>query len=267
MMTARSVRDEAAMAGRLLGGLGRFFRDPLTAADCRARIARSLAGRDVRFLALLRRGVYECPASPYLPLLRRAGITWEDVEGLVGDVGVEGALGRLYDAGVHVTLDEFKGRRPIRRTGLEVATSSSAFDNPFLTGHYESQSSGSRSPGTRLVVDLDLLEHEACYDRHFFDDFALMDRPKLLWRMAPPGAAGLKMVLRLARLGGRYDRWVSQAPISLRNDPKHALFIRAIAAVARWHGRTLPKPEHLPVAEAVVIARWLAERRAAGTSI
>jgi hypothetical protein len=253
------------MAARLLADLGRFFRDPLTAEACRVRLVRSLAERDTRFLALLGRGVYERRDSPYLPLLLRAGVAYGDVARLVGEVGVEGALERLYDAGVHVTLDEFKGRVPIRRPGLDVPTAGSGFDNPFLTAHYESRSSGSRGQGARLVVDLDLVEHEACYDRQFFDDFHLMGRPKLLWRMAPPGASGLKMVLRLARLGGRYDRWYSQAPPGFKADPKHAVFIRAIAAAARWHGRALPMPEHLPVSDAVTVARWLADRRAAGT--
>ena len=33
--------------------------------------------------------------------------------------GVETTLGKLYDAGVYVTGDEFKGRKPIRRGALE----------------------------------------------------------------------------------------------------------------------------------------------------
>jgi hypothetical protein len=252
------------MAFRLLTGLRGFLNaPPLTSAEARTRLETALAGRQVRFLELLRRGVYERPQSPYLPLLQRAGFAHQDVERLVRDHGVEGSLERLYDAGVHVTLDEFKGRTPIRGAGAPVA--STAFDNPFLTRHYEAQSSGSRSAGTRLMIDLDLLEHETCYDRVFFDSFDLMRRPKLMWRMIPPGVAGLKTVLRLARLGDRFDEWFSQMPASLRHDPRHAIFIRAVGLAARLNGRRLPRPQHVPVADAVVVARWLARRRAAGT--
>jgi hypothetical protein len=259
-----SLLDESAMAARLLAGLYTFLGTPLTAAECRGRLEESLALRHVRFLELLRRGVYDRVESPYLPLLRRAGIAYPDLERLVRDHGVEGALAQLFDAGVRVTLDEFKGRRPIRRDEVEVPTAGPVFDNPLMTRHYETQSSGSRGPGTRLAVDLATLEIEACYDRLFLDDAGMMHRPKILWRTVPPGATGLKSVLRLARLGEGFERWFSQTPTSLGQDPKHAILMRSIGVVARWHGRPLPRPEHVGVADALTVARWLADSRASG---
>ena len=54
---------------------------------------------------------------------------------------------QLHDAGVYVTLDEFKGRAPIRRPGLEFSVSDRDFDNPLLTSHYTASTSGSRGGG------------------------------------------------------------------------------------------------------------------------
>ena len=47
-----------------------------------------------------------------------AGFELADIRRLVEDLGLEEALERLYDAGVYVTQDEFKGRQPIRRGAL-----------------------------------------------------------------------------------------------------------------------------------------------------
>ena len=49
-----------------------------------------------------------------------------------------------------MTLDEFKGRVPIRRGQSVVPTEGGAFDNPLLTRHYEARTGGSRSPGSPL---------------------------------------------------------------------------------------------------------------------
>lgn len=49
-------------------------------------------------------------------LLTWAGVEWGDVEAMVTKDGVESTLDSLCRAGVYVTIEEFKGKRPIRRT-------------------------------------------------------------------------------------------------------------------------------------------------------
>src|SRR5262249_26776332 len=137
------------------------------------------------------------PESPYLQLLRQAGIDYDACARLVTDRGIEGALAHLYDAGVHIKLDEFKGRRSIVRGGLTIPAAARDFDNPLPAGHFEARTGGSRSPGSRLIIDLEVLAHDAHYDVLFFDMFGLNARPCALWHPAPPGAAGLKWALRL----------------------------------------------------------------------
>jgi hypothetical protein len=63
----------------------------------------------------------------------------------------------------------------------------------------------------------------------------------------------------MSRLGHPVERWFSQTPIAAA-DRKHAAMMRAISLVSRWSGRPIPAPEHVPLSEALVVARWLAER-------
>jgi hypothetical protein len=252
MAWVSSLRDQTASAARLLTGLNGFLGSEETAADCRSTLRASLAARGPRFLEFMRRGVYEHASSPYLPLLEQAGVAFADLERLVADQGVEGALGRLFDAGVRVKLDAFK-RQP--RT----------FDNPLAAKHYETRSSGSRGPGARLGIDLDLLAHESRYERLSLDQLGLANRPKVLWRVGPPGGVGLKFALYMARLGTGVDTWFSQTPVSLRADPRHAALMHAVRTVAWWHGRRVPWPQYVSVADPLPVAACLARAREAGT--
>ena len=99
------------MGGRLVGGLRRYLRNPLTLAEARATLRCRLERREADFLALARDAVFANPRSPYRALLRLAGCEYGDLERLVRRDGVEGALRALLRQGVYLTVDEFKGRR------------------------------------------------------------------------------------------------------------------------------------------------------------
>ena len=75
-----------------LAGSGAWLRTPLDLAGARAVVRTALGRREAELLATLRHGVYAQPQSPYLALLRHAGIELGDVEAAVRDEGVEGAL-------------------------------------------------------------------------------------------------------------------------------------------------------------------------------
>jgi hypothetical protein len=238
---------------RYAAGLPRFFREPL-----RVDLAASRHNRAAAFLRVARLGIYDRPRSPYHLLLQHAGIGFQDLERLVQQKGVEGTLERLHESGVFITLDEFKGRRPVQRGSLELQTTEADFDNPLLTRHYSGSSGGSRGNGRRLRIDLDLLAHEAGYLFEFQRGFGLEQRPLGVWRPVPAATAGLKTVLRHAKLGQHFDRWFSQTPFS---DWQHALLTR----FTLFCGRELPRPEYVPVSEAAVVARWLAGRVSIGS--
>ena len=252
-------------AARFARDFGRFLERAPSLDECRRRLADQLARRDETFLGIVARGVLGNARSPYRLLLSHARIGLDDIAAWVKRGGVEGALAELYDAGVYVTLDEFKGRRPIRRGGLDLAVTDRDFDNRLLTAHYEGRSGATRGTGTRSLVDLDLLAHEAAGDLVLLTAVGGIGRPFAVWRPALPPGAGLKTVLRSAHIGLAVERWFSQTPAGWSAAPaRHSLLLRYIAAAGRWHGRRFARPEHTPVGEALTVARWLADKVGAG---
>ena len=123
---------QARMAARFARDLRGFLHDRYTLDECRQHLASQLARRDASFLELVERGVFGNPRSPYRVLLQDARIAHGDIARWVRQAGVEGALTRLYEAGIFVTLDEFKGRVPIHRGRVELSVSDRDFDNPLL---------------------------------------------------------------------------------------------------------------------------------------
>jgi hypothetical protein len=214
---------------------------------------------------MLERGVYGHPASPYRRLLEHAGVRYDDAAALVRGLGLEAGLEALYDKGVYVTIDEFKGRAPIVRGGLTIAARPRDFDNPVLVRHYETRTGGSRGPRTRLVVDLDLLAHEAAETRIFVEAFGLETRPVGIWRDPLPGPVGLKTFLRHAKIGGDVTAWFTpRRPVAQVEDLKYQMFTLATAGLSRLAGRPMPLPRHVPPADAGRIAEWLAGQKRRG---
>ena len=110
--------EELGVFTRYARGLPRFFRTTVTPATARRLVAEQHARRDESFLDLLERAVYGGRDNPYRALLAAADIELGDVRGLIDEHGLDLALRELQDSGVHVTLDEFKGRKPIERSGV-----------------------------------------------------------------------------------------------------------------------------------------------------
>lgn len=261
--TSEGSFRELRSAGGFLRSLGPFLAGTPTLEACRARIERQLALRERSFADLLRRAVFGRPASPYRRLLEWARLGPDDVERLVASVGVEGALLRLHDAGVHVGLDEFKGRKPIERPGLAFEVRAEDFDNPLTESPYEARTGGSSGSARRILVDLGLLEHECAYHALLVDAAGATGRTLAIWHPAPPGAVGIKTALIRARLGVPAQRWFSQTPLSA-GSMRHGAFTRATVLAARLRGVTIPLPEHVPATDAGRVAAWLAGERARG---
>jgi hypothetical protein len=94
---------------------------------------RRLAERETNFLRLVERGIFGYPKSPYLPLLKLASCTFEDIRQMVQTQGLEATLRTLREAGVYITFEEFKGREPIVRHGQVIPIQVEDFDNPYLS--------------------------------------------------------------------------------------------------------------------------------------
>ena len=265
-MTVSTARSELSTFARFTATLPRYLRHRMSAEQACQRLVDALANRETNFLRILERAVFANPSSPYLPLLRLAGAEFGDIQALVHTDGLEAALGKLYDAGMYVTLDEVKGRRAIERTGLSLPITAAAFDNPLMTGHYQGMSSGSRGPRTRVNIDLALLEHEAAYVHQYLDGFDLCRRPYAVWRPVPPVVTAVKWILRLEKLGKPLDRWFSQTRVTLSDGHwKFALFTGTTVAEGRALGRRFPAPQHVPTSSPEPVATWLGDMTRRGT--
>jgi hypothetical protein len=259
-------RDDLKAFRRYASGLPRFLEEPLSAERCVEEIRERLHAREDNFLRVLQRGVYGQPQSPFRALLMHAGAELEDVVRLVRTEGVEGALARLYDDGVHVTYEEFKGLRPIERPGLSLSATPDDFDNPLFLSAYSAANTGSSGVTRRVRLDFDALSMNATYDSFIHDLLEVRGRPFGLWLPVPPSLIGLANVLRTAKLGGTVERWFSQNPLDPRaGSLKDYLLTKYTISACRRYGVAFPTPEHVPLADAHVVAEWLAEKRRLGT--
>jgi hypothetical protein len=257
-------RGELRTALAFFRGLPAFLRTRVDAAEGRRRLTSQMARRSETLASVVARSIFANPRSPYRALLDWAGLGPADVTALLRKEGVEGALGVLHANGVYVTLEEFKGLRPIKRSGLELHAHAEDFDNPFTARQYEARTGGSGGSARRILVDLDLLEHESAYHAGFFEAAGASRRPLAIWNPAPPGAVGIKNALIQAKLGRSPDRWFSQSRLS-GTSVKHALFSAAAVITARASGARIPLPEYTPAGRVDRVVSWLARRRAKGT--
>ena len=249
----------------LTRSLPRYLRAPLRPAEAHAHVVGDLARRSANLLRVVAEGIYPFPESPYRKLLAHAGVAKGDLQELIEGGGVASALGRLHDAGVYVTLDEFKGRVPIRRGSLEFSAGSRDFDNPLGAAHIEAQSGGSRSAGTRLTIDLDHNARSAIYDYLLFEGLDALARPLVIWQPTLPYGAGINAVLRCAKLRHPVERWYSQnVPPTWGTGWQHGLLTRYLIAAMRRRGLTVPRPEHVPLGQVERIARNLQSLAAEG---
>jgi len=207
-----SLARDARIFVRFARGLKNFLRAPLAFPEAIAMIEAQRRSRESSFLQLVEESIYGYGKSPYRVLLEQAGIEYGDVVELVTREGVEGGLERLYQAGVYITLGEFKGNRPIQRSGFELPVRAEDFDNPLLRRDLELGTSGSRGPARLAAVDFALLRADAACQAVFLRTFALEARPMALWRAAPPGGAGIRHMMIHAKLRRVPERWFSQQP-------------------------------------------------------
>lgn len=262
-LLARPPRLAEILAGaRLLRRLGSHLRPRLEEAECRAILETRFARREADFMGILRRAIYGRPHSPYRRLLQWAGCECGDIEGLVRQDGVEGALRTLYRHGVYLTVDEFKGRRPAVRGTATIEIDPARLLNPGTAVHLLGRSSGSRSSRTTVPMDLAFIR-----DRAVNACLTLHARGEGEWRKAvwaDPGGC-LALSIRFSTFGRRVDRSFSLVDLSDPGlDPSYRWSARALAWGSRLAGVPLAVPEHVAVDDPLPIARWIREVRRAG---
>ncbi len=265
-MSAPSLVAQCVGFAHYAQALRRYLATPLPAGAWRAQLSADLAARAGHFLRLVEHGVYARPESPYRRLLEHAGIGLGDLAALVRRRGVEEALGTLFDAGVRLHVNEFKGRVPIRRGSLCFEASSHDFDNPLSARHLVASTGGSRGAGTPILMDLENYARDALYEQQTAAAFGYAGRPHALWLALPPWTSGLKGALMYAKLGEPPHRWITPGGTGIGGRTwRHDLLTRYTVLASRWHGQPVPAPEAVPFDEAWRVAEWLAAKTRAGT--
>ncbi len=251
-----SLVQDVRIGARFLRRLPSFLRHPLSLEEARATLRRRLERREADFLALVKRAIYEHAGGPYRHLLRHAGCEYGDLERLVGQEGVEGALRRLVREGVYLTVEEYKGRRPVIRGSLTIPVDPSQLRNRLSTFHLPLRSSGSRGVGTPTLVDLGFVRDCVVNTFLFLDAHDGSQWLKADWEV--PGGGAVFRLLKLSSFGAPPVRWFTQVDPEARG--LHARYRWSTHAL-RWGGRlagvSLPRPHYVPLDDPLPIARWM----------
>lgn len=248
--------ENVRAAARLASALPGFLRHRLTVEASAAGQRQRRETREAAWLALVRAAVYGNPRSPYLRLLRRAGCEPGDLEGLVRREGLEEALQHLYRAGVYLTVEEFKGRRPVVRGSDSFSVYPGQLRNPRAAVHAFVRSGGSRGSGMPVPIDLAFLREQStntCLVVHARGGAAWH---KGHWTV--PGGGALNMVLTYAGFGRLPSAWFSQLDPDTPSIPaRYRWSARLVCWVSRAARRPLPRPRHVPLDDPSPILRWM----------
>lgn len=243
--------------GRFLAGLPRFLNTPISFDAACATIRGRLDARHDHFLHMMRNGVYGNPHSPYLPLLRASGCELGDMATHLAREPLETLLARLAAEGVRVSLDEYKGRVPIVRHGLEYPVAASDFDNPVLRRGVDLTTGGSTGRPTRTLIDLDFLEDRACYEHVMFRMLDLGDVPLALWYPKVPSSIGLSNSLRYAKAGKAVDRWFDMTLDRRAMGPWHGWALALIVCASQVSRTPLRRPVAAPLGTPGRVIDWI----------
>jgi hypothetical protein len=234
----------------------RLYRSRVSPGAFAARVQERMKHRPEAFLDMLERTVFGVPASPYRPLFGAAGYDLDRVRTLVSEKGLEPALERLATDGVYVTIDEYKGRRPLTRGTTTLTLTDTAFGNPLVTSGLVATTGGTRSKGLPTLISMENIHLGAEHLRLAVEAYGLQRASVAVWLPFPHGAS-VWAVLAFG-LGGMVPReWFAQ--LSTADDPagywdSRYRGLRAGAALA---GVRVPRPRHIGVGDEGRIPEYL----------
>jgi hypothetical protein len=227
---------------------------------------RALAGRDTRFLELVRTKVYERPASPYRRLLDHAGCAFADLEAHVRRHGLEPTLARLAGEGVYLTAAEFKGKVDVVRGGTSFRVSPAAFARPDPAPGLMVQSSGTSNAPVTGHVALDWLAIWTFAKGVFLAAHDLLAASHAVYDNLLPAPAATYSLFHNARLGIATERWFAQRwPVDRPAQDISCLWSTALVVLmGKCSGPGFPRPELLDFREFRPVLDWISKSRRAG---
>jgi len=241
------------MAFRFLSRLPFYLRNPLTIVESSSILEQRLEHRERDFLDLVRLAVFQNPASPYHRLLRAAGCEPGDLEQLIQKEGMEDGLGKLFDSGIYLTADEYKGRRPVVRGSTTFTVQPHELQNPLVVPQFWARTSGSRGNSTRIPFDLN------CVRDHAVNTFlTLQARGGTGWRNAVWAMPGIIPVLWFSICDGPADRWFWNIREGTPDLSRWTLWkAHLITRMGRLAGIAMPRQEFAPYDDPRIIADWM----------
>ena len=245
---------------RFLVHLPAYLRNPLTIPEARAILRRRLEQREEDFLNLIKFAVLGNPTNPYRALLQQAGCEYGDIDLLVKKEGLEGGLLELFHAGVYLTMDEYKGRRPVVRGSTTIAATPRLLRNPLVIPQFYSKTSGSRGVATPIPMDL------ACIrDRAVNMFLSLNTRGGSGWRNAVWMMSGIAPLLWYSACAGPADRWFTNIdPKTSSSSRQHRWKNIAFTWTGRLARAAIPSLEYVPVDAPFPVAFWMEQTLRAG---
>lgn len=248
---------------RFLRELPAYLNHPISFDEARQIVARRMESRDRSLLGIFEHSIYGDPNSPYLPLLKAAQCEHGDVAADVARLGVEETLKRLRQAGVWISFEEFKGRKPIVRGDVCHDVRAEDFDSLRQCGACATATGGSSGRPVRTKLDLEHEAARAAYEHFTFRMFGLEDAPFAIWYPQLPAGTGIGNSLRYARMGRPPDRWFDML-VDKRDRPPLTgrLMTAAIVWASRFTATPLTPPRKAPLDGVCQVLDWLVEQRA-----
>jgi len=254
-MVLRAARERRESLS-FIAGIPFFLRNPIPVGQAFPILRRRLDTRADTFLYLMG-GIFRGPVlHPYRRLLREARCEAQDLERLVEQEGLEGALASLYKNGVYLTVEEFKGRCPVVRGSLRLSVHPELVRNKACSSHLMLKTSGSRGPQTRVAINLSYIRNRSVNAYLNLRACGGLRWTHGLW--AVPGSSALVYLLELAGFGKRPVKWFSQVhPATPRLHPRYRWSARAVRAASLVTGLPLPKLIHVQLDDPQPIISWM----------
>jgi len=239
--------------------LRRFLQRQLTLKEAKQTTSVRMAQREETFLRIVKRSVYSYLRSPYLALLKNADCTFSDLQASIKSKGLEGTLRDLRQAGVYVTYEEFKGRRPIVRDRLTLPVKARDFDNPFVGPDMSMRTGGSTGLGTHIAHNLEYVTAAIHHQCLMLDAYGMTGAPGAVWSAILPGT-GLNFVVRRLHQREPILHWFS--PIGWRDAKQWLKYDIALFYMLFWlrvFRTEVPTPQIIRHDQAIVVARWMSD--------
>jgi hypothetical protein len=237
-----------------------FLNNPVTYEDVQAKAKQQIINREENFLKTLQLNVFNYPQSPYIPLFKLANISYQDITRMIGRQGLENTLEELYNAGVYVTFEEFKGRIPIKRGDYEIQVKASDFDNPNLGASLYGGSGGSTGVSTKTKFDLDYIIEASAMLGLAYGANNIFDMPVVSWRGMLPDSEGLRLILFFAHYGQPVQKWYSLTPGDETQSGRYYKFLTYIMIImGRLYGSYFPLPQYISLDNPLPIVNTISQ--------